>query len=107
MLLADHLADRPLDGDHGAPLRLVSPSQYGLISTKHLSRIELHTGEPNRRRSLTNRLLESHPRARVWSEERHGRLPPWAVRRIYRLLIRPIRFLSARGSSRPTPANAE
>ena len=97
VLLADHLDGRPLDGDHGAPLRLVSPSQYGYISTKHLSRIELCTAEPPQNLSVADRLLMSHPRARVRHEERHGRLPAWAVRPFYRLLIRPIAFLSARG----------
>lgn len=46
VLLAEHLDGRPLDGDHGAPLRLVSPGQYGFINTKHLCRIELLTAEP-------------------------------------------------------------
>ena len=41
VLIAEHLDGRPLDGDHGAPVRLVSPSQYGFISTKHLCRIEV------------------------------------------------------------------
>src|SRR4029453_12935028 len=45
VLIAEHLDGRPLDGDHGAPVRLVSPSQYGFMSTKHLCRIELHAGE--------------------------------------------------------------
>ncbi len=101
VLIAEHLDGRPLDGDHGAPVRLVSPSQYGFISTKHLSRIELHTSEPtDAHQSLVDRLLEEHPRSRVWEEERHGRLPGWSVRPIYRLLIPPIRFLSARGRRR-------
>ena len=43
VLIAENLDGRPLDSDHGAPVRLVSPSQYGYISTKHLSRIEVHT----------------------------------------------------------------
>jgi hypothetical protein len=43
---------------------------------------------------------QEHPRSRVWEEERHGRLPGWSVRPIYRLLIPPIRFLSARGRRR-------
>ncbi|MEA2448396.1 MAG: hypothetical protein QOG63_328, partial [Thermoleophilaceae bacterium] len=29
VVIADRLDGRPLDGDHGAPVRLVSPSQYG------------------------------------------------------------------------------
>src|SRR5918998_1843532 len=45
VLLAEHLDGRPLDGLHGAPLRLVSPRQYGFISTKHLCGIELLTAE--------------------------------------------------------------
>jgi DMSO/TMAO reductase YedYZ molybdopterin-dependent catalytic subunit len=103
VLIAELLDGRPLDGDHGAPARLVSPSQYGFISTKHLCRIELHTAEPTEAGAhLADRLLASHPRARVWEEERHRYLPAWSVRPIYRLLIRPIAALSARGS-RPTP----
>ena len=98
VLIAEHLDGRPLDSDHGAPARLVSPSQYGFVSTKHLCRIELHTAEPIEANvSPADRLLASHPRARVWEEERHRHLPAWSVRPVYRSLIRPIRFLSARG----------
>lgn len=101
VLIAEHLDDRPLDSDHGAPVRLVSPNQYGYISTKHLCQIELLTSESAvAHKSLADRLLEEHPRSRVWEEERHCRLPGWSVRLIYRLLIPPIRFLSARGRER-------
>jgi len=105
VLIAEQLDGRPLDSDHGAPVRLISPSQYGFISTKHLCRIELHTTEPNeavhpnRVLRFGLRLVEGHPRARVWREERHGSLPAWALRPVYRLLIAPIRILSARGGS--------
>jgi DMSO/TMAO reductase YedYZ molybdopterin-dependent catalytic subunit len=103
VLIAENLDGRPLDADHGAPARLVSPSQYGFVSTKHLSRIEMRTaGRTGVPRALADRLLEEHPRARVWEEERHGSLPGRAVRPIYRLLIPPIRYLSARGR-RSTP----
>ena len=34
LLIAERLDGRPLDGDHGAPARLVSPNQYGYVSTK-------------------------------------------------------------------------
>ena len=104
VLLAQNLEGRPLDDDHGAPVRLVSPSQYGFISTKHLCRIELHTTEPHVRYHASAatdrglRLVKPHPRARVWNEERHRYLPSWALRRVYRLLIPPIRALSERGS---------
>jgi DMSO/TMAO reductase YedYZ molybdopterin-dependent catalytic subunit len=106
VLIAEHLDGRPLDADHGAPVRLVSPSQYGFVSTKHLCRIELHAEEPAERyhRSLVTQaglnLVKPHPRARVWKEERHRYLPARAVRPVYRLLIPPIAFLSARGAQR-------
>ncbi|SMD23014.1 molybdopterin-dependent oxidoreductase [Kibdelosporangium aridum] len=95
VLIAQHLDGHPLDSDHGAPARLVSPSQYGYISVKHLSRVELLTTAPAITEGL---LLRSHPRGRVWEEERHGLLPGRAVRPFYRALIRPIRFLSSRGA---------
>src|SRR4051794_33074156 len=80
VLLAEHLDGRPLDLDHGAPVRLVSPDQYGFVSTKHLCRVELHTAEPERTyhpaRFMQSglRLVTPHPRARVWQEERHRHL---------------------------------
>jgi DMSO/TMAO reductase YedYZ molybdopterin-dependent catalytic subunit len=99
VLIADRLDGRPLDGDHGAPVRLVSPAQYGYISTKHLCRIEVHTGEPEDARAsgISARLFESHPRARVAEEERHGSLPGWLVRPFYRALKAPLLYLCARG----------
>ncbi len=107
VLIAEHLDGRPLDGDHGAPARLVSPNQYGFVSTKHLCSIELHTTEPpesyrhaSPRNQRVLRLLGPHPRARVWEEERHRSLPAWSVRPVFRLLIPPFAFLSARGSRR-------
>jgi DMSO/TMAO reductase YedYZ molybdopterin-dependent catalytic subunit len=106
VLIADRLDGRPLDGDHGAPVRLVSPSQYGFVSTKHLCGIELHTEAPPERYHPSPlirfglELVKPHSRARVWKEERHRYLPAWAVRPVYRLLIAPIRAASARGSDR-------
>lgn len=105
VLIAEHLDGRPLSSDHGAPARVVSPGQYGYVSTKHLCRIEVHTTEPKRRsgsllQQLPLRLLSPHPRARVWEEERHRYLPPWSVRRVYRATVTPFRRLSARGGSR-------
>ena len=108
VLIAEHLDGRPLDSDHGAPVRLVSPSQYGFISVKHLSGIELHTGAPSeqyKHASLLTQLVlrgpgNPHPRARVWEEERHRFIPGWALRHVYRLLIPPIAAACARGSRR-------
>jgi DMSO/TMAO reductase YedYZ molybdopterin-dependent catalytic subunit len=36
VLLADRLDDEPLSLAHGAPLRLVSPQQYGYLNAKHV-----------------------------------------------------------------------
>ena len=100
--IADRLNGTPLDGDHGAPVRLVSPEQYGFVSTKHLCRIELHTAEPKDPyhpvplMNIGLQLVKPHARARVWEEERHRYIPAWALRRIYALLIAPIRSASAR-----------
>ncbi len=116
VLIADRLDGHPLDADHGAPVRLVSPHQYGYVSTKHLCRIELHTSAPSGalgsahplgRVLLRGPLIERHPRARVWQEERHPYTPARVLRPVYRLLIPPLRFLCARGSRRgPTPPRA-
>ncbi|MBA3780595.1 MAG: molybdopterin-dependent oxidoreductase [Nocardioides sp.] len=80
VLLAVRLDGRPLDARHGAPLRLVCPSQYGYKSVKHLVGLELLQELP---------VLPSkeHLRARVALEERHPRLPARLVRRPYRALI--------------------
>jgi len=40
----------------------------------------------------------AHPRARVAAEERHRYLPTWAIRGIYRALIRPWAWAYRRGS---------
>jgi DMSO/TMAO reductase YedYZ molybdopterin-dependent catalytic subunit len=107
VLIADRLDGAPLTGDHGAPLRLVSPQQYGYKNTKHLCRIELHTREPrggwhpSRLRSLGLAFVSPHPRARVAHEERHRYLPAWSIRSAYRRLIRPLLMpLMGRGDRR-------
>jgi DMSO/TMAO reductase YedYZ molybdopterin-dependent catalytic subunit len=101
VLIADRLHGRPLDSDHGAPVRLVSPAQYGYKSTKHLCRIDVHTVQAPppapRRRDV---LLQDHPRARVWQEERNGALPTWFVRPLYRALKAPLLAICRRGEGR-------
>ena len=95
VMLADQLGGTALDSDHGAPVRLLSPKQYGYKSTKHLCRIELHTREPKdgyRKgglRRFLKWLVTPHLRARVSEEERHRYLPAWVVRGIYRKVLRP------------------
>ena len=93
VLLADRLDGQPLSREHGAPVRLVSPDQYGFISTKHVCRIELYVAEPpaffHPTRSIQRalRTVRPHPRARVWREERHRYVPSWIIRPIYHRLV--------------------
>jgi len=96
VLLADRLDDEPLSVAHGAPLRLVSPQQYGYLNAKHLCAIEIHTSAPPI--PLDFVLFRQHPRARVWQEERNGVLRAAIVRPISRALIRPFIWVSARGN---------
>ena len=96
VLLAERLDGEPLSLAHGAPLRLVSPQQYGYLNAKHLCAIEIHTSAPPI--PLNFVLFRHHPRARVWQEERNGVLPTTVVRPIYRSLIRPFIWLSTRGN---------
>lgn len=94
VLVADQLDGEPLTPDHGAPVRLVSPAQYGFISTKHLCRIELYRSEPtgfyHPTRSVQRalRTVRPHRRARVAYEERHRYFPSWLIRPIYRVLVK-------------------
>jgi DMSO/TMAO reductase YedYZ molybdopterin-dependent catalytic subunit len=96
VLLADRLDDEPLSLAHGAPLRLISPRQYGYMSAKHLCAIEIHASAPPARRDPV--LFRRHPRARVWQEERNGVLPAVIVRPVYRSLIRLFMRRSAQGN---------
>lgn len=94
VMLADRLDGQPLPPEHGAPVRLISPSQYGYINTKHLCRIELYRSEPygffhsSRRVQRGLRLLRPHPRARVAFEERRRYVPGWLIRRVYRAVAK-------------------
>ncbi|HWG98928.1 MAG TPA: molybdopterin-dependent oxidoreductase, partial [Pilimelia sp.] len=93
VILATHLNGAPLDARHGAPLRLVSPRQYGYKSLKHLVAIDFRAKEP--------RLgSKEHLRARVAAEERHARLPGRALRVPYRLLIPATAYLAERSLRR-------
>jgi DMSO/TMAO reductase YedYZ molybdopterin-dependent catalytic subunit len=93
VLVADHLDGRPLEPEHGAPVRLVSPAQYGFMSTKHLCRIEVCATEPHVRYHPSPRvhlglqMVKPHPRARVAYEERHRYLPAWLARPAYHRLV--------------------
>lgn len=82
VLLALSLEGQPLGSRHGAPLRLVSPEQYGYKSVKHLMALELHDHQPP-----SSLGAKEHVRARVALEERHSRLPARLLRVPYRVLI--------------------
>lgn len=91
VLLATTLDGQPLDQRHGAPLRLVSPGQYGYKSIKHLVGLDFHDEEPP-----STLGPKEHLRARVMAEERHSTLPNWRVRVPYRILIIPTALASER-----------
>jgi len=100
VLLARRLDGAPLDPRHGAPLRLVSPSQYGYKSVKHLSRLFLHEHQPPGRMGA-----KEHLRARVAMEERHSRLPAWLVRVPYRATIPLTALVAERSATRASGAH--
>ena len=72
-----------------APPRLVSPSQYGYKSVKHLVAIDFRAEKPRV-------MAKEHLRARVALEERHPRLPGWLVALPYRLVIPPTAYVAER-----------
>jgi DMSO/TMAO reductase YedYZ molybdopterin-dependent catalytic subunit len=81
VLLADRIDGVPLDAAHGAPVRLISPAQYGYKSVKHVCAIEYgrayHPGSAR---------YAAHPRGRVAEEERSRCLPGPLWRLIWRRL---------------------
>jgi DMSO/TMAO reductase YedYZ molybdopterin-dependent catalytic subunit len=85
VMLADELNGEPLSIEHGAPLRLVAPQQYGYKSLKHLAKLEFVASEPIVKHGPLAFL--DHPRARVALEERGRWFPGWLLRHIYRPLI--------------------
>lgn len=95
VLLATHLDGEPLSRRHGAPLRLVSPRQYGYKNVKHLVGVDFRADEPT---STVG--AKEHLRARVAEEERHSTLPNWVVRSPYRLLVVPTALAGDRGLRR-------
>ncbi|MEM7285229.1 MAG: molybdopterin-dependent oxidoreductase [Actinomycetota bacterium] len=99
VLLATHLDGEPLSRRHGAPLRLVSPGQYGYKNVKHVVRVDFRDQEP-----ASTLGPKEHLRARVAEEERHSRMPNWAVRVPYRLTVVPTALAADRGLRRSPDA---
>jgi DMSO/TMAO reductase YedYZ molybdopterin-dependent catalytic subunit len=100
VLLATGLDGAPLPPAHGAPLRLVSPSQYGHMNIKHLCGVRVCRveGDGPAQPVAAGGLIRMHPRARVWPEERHPNLPTALVRPLYRLFVAPGIALGAVGA---------
>lgn len=99
VMLADRLDGEPLDRLHGAPLRLVSPGQYGYKNVKHLCGIEVCDAVP----ALGFSGME-HLRARVVLEERHPHVPGRLLRLPYRATVPVIAWMSRRSAAGSDPA---
>jgi DMSO/TMAO reductase YedYZ molybdopterin-dependent catalytic subunit len=93
VMLADRLGGQPLDDLHGAPLRLVSPRQYGYKNIKHLIELEVSRTFPS-----PGLLFGEHPRARVEFEERDPRISGRLLRLPYRALIPSLAWLNRRSA---------
>lgn len=91
VLAATHMNGGPLTLRHGAPLRLITPGQYGYKNVKHLTAIDFCAEEPPSEIGA-----KEHLRARVELEERHSRLPNWLVRWPYRLAVPPTAWVADR-----------
>lgn len=92
VLVATQLQGEPLPRRHGAPLRLITPNQYGYKNVKHLTRIEFAATQPE-----SSFGKKEHLRARVALEERHPTLPNWALRVPYRLTVVPTALAAEKG----------
>ena len=101
VLVTSAMHGEPLEIRHGAPLRLVSPSQYGYKSVKHFCALEIHFTEPP-----STLGPKEHLRARVALEERHSRIPARLLRWPYRLLV-PLTITVAERTGRMASGEAQ
>ena len=86
VLLADELDDRPLNIEHGAPIRIVAPDHYGYKNLKHIKRIEFYTEKQVVKQGYLS--FMDHPRARVAQEERASIGPGIFFRWLYKFGIK-------------------
>lgn len=85
VMLADGLNGDPLNIEHGAPIRLVTPKHYGYKNLKHLYKMEFYSEKKKVKQGFLS--FMDHPRARVAQEERAVGGPGWFFRYLYRPLI--------------------
>ena len=86
VLLADQLAGKRLNIEHGAPLRIVAPDHYGYKNLKHLKRLEFYVEKQKVKQGYLS--FMDHPRARVAHEERAAFGPGWFFRYLYKIGIK-------------------
>ncbi len=85
VLLVDRLDHKPLEWDHGAPLRLLAPAHYAFKNAKHVCAIEFRHSMKGYRPPAFH--WTEHPRARTAFEERGIVLPGLLYRYLLRLAI--------------------
>lgn len=86
VLLADQLDNKPLNLEHGAPIRIVAPDHYGYKNLKHIKRIEFYAEKQKVKQGYLS--FMDHPRARVAFEERASTGPGFVFRWLYKLGIK-------------------
>jgi len=85
VLLADQLDNKPLNIEHGAPIRIVAPDHYGYKNLKHIKRIEFYQEKQKVKQGFLS--FMDHPRARVAYEERASSGPGILFRWLYKFGI--------------------
>ena len=85
VLLADQLDNKPLNIEHGAPIRIVAPDHYGYKNLKHIKRIEFYKEKQKVKQGYLS--FMDHPRARVAYEERASSGPNIFFRWLYKFGI--------------------
>ncbi len=101
-LLALDLNDKPLDPDHGAPVRLRIPTQLGYKSAKWVGRIELAASATGRRRLLGRPRLRVVRRDLIPGRRAHGKRPLLRTRAATHAEPASVKWLSSNCSGMPS-----
>jgi len=86
VLLADRLDGKPLDIEHGAPIRIVAPDHYGYKNVKHVKSMGFYAQEQKVKQGILG--FMDHPRARVAYEERASNGPGRLFRWLYKFGVK-------------------